>query len=444
VSVPDADGPDGEADGTAVRAGALVAEGEARLHAEASRHLPRNFVVLLLHGLLGQTGFRMIQAPTFIPSYVFLLSGSELVVGLARAAQALGQFVTPVLSANLAEHRRRVMPMALFVGGGMRVQILGIALAGFFLGPPADVWAVVVFLGLFGFFLGMQGVVFNVLVSKAVPVERRGLLQGLRATLGAVAGAGVAGFGGALLAREALGDGYAAVFLLSFALTAAGLLVFAFLREPDAPSLRDATPLGRRLGQLPQLLRSDPAFVRYLLARSLGVLGRMAMPFYIVFVQGRLGLTGEQLGQVTVVWILSQGLLNLAYGLVADRRGFRTTFLVALVVWSAAALGLLRAESFGEVLVAFVGLGAGLGGFMMSSQNLVLEFGSRENLPMRIAVANSASEAVGIVAPILGGLLAAGAGFPTLVAVAVTAKAAAFAVVLLWVDEPRHRDDQPL
>jgi len=399
--------------------------------------------VLLLHGMLGQTGFRIIQAPTFIPSYVYLLSGSELVVGLARAAQALGQFVTPILSASLAEHRRRVMPMALFVGGGMRIQILGISLAGFFLATQANVVAVIVFLGLFGFFLGMQGVVFNVLVSKVVPVERRGLLQGLRGALGSVCGAAVGGVGGALVAREALGNGYASVFGLSFLLTAAGLCVFAFLREPDAPTPREPTPLGSRLGELPTLLRADPAFTRYLLARSLGVLGRMAMPFYIVYANAKLGLSGGQLGQLTAVWVLAQGLLNLGYGLVADRRGFRTTFLIAMLVWMGAAVLLLRAGDFFDLLVAFVGLGAGLGGFMMSSQNLVLEFGSRQNLPMRIAVANSASEAVGIMAPLLGGVLAASVGHPALIGVAIAAKGLAFAVVLLWVDEPRHRDDQP-
>ncbi|MBW2313461.1 MAG: MFS transporter [Deltaproteobacteria bacterium] len=419
-------------------------DGEAALQAEAGRNLKRNFAVLIVHGLLGQTGFRMIQAPTFIPTYIFLLSGSELVVGLARAAQAFGQFLTPILSANLVEHRRRVMPIAFLVGGGMRVQVLGIALAGFFLGTQANVIAVCVFLGLFGFFLGMQGVVFNLLVSKVVPVGRRGVLQGTRGALGAIAGAVVGGIGGGLVARDAFGNGYAAVFLLSFVFTALGLVSLAFIREPDSPSLRDATPLGRRLTQLPHLLRSDPSFTRYLLARSLGVMGRMAMPFYIVYVNARLDLTGRQLGELTVAFVLSQGLLNLAYGLVADRRGFRFTFLVALAVWMAAGGMLLVADSYAQVLVAYFALGAGLGGFMMSSQNLALEFGSRANLPMRIAVANSASEAVGIAAPLLGGFLAVFAGYPTLIGVAIGFQAIAFGVTLFFVDEPRHRTQQPL
>jgi len=161
-------------------------------------------------------------------------------------------------------------------------------------------------------------------------------------------------------------------------------------------------------------------------------------------VGSRMELSGSQIGQLTAAFVLAQGVLNLAYGLVADRRGFRFTFLIALAVWMAAGLSLLRADAFAQVLLAYVGLGAGLGGFMMSAQNLVLEFGSRANLPMRIAVSNSASEAVGIVAPLLGGLLAASFGFAAPVVLAVGFQALAFTVAFFFVDEPRHRDEQPL
>lgn len=415
--------------------------GEAALREHARRHLPRNFAVMLVHGLLGQTGMRILQAPTFIPAYAFLLSGSDLVVGAVRASQAFGQFLSPVLGANLVEHRRRALPMTLFVGAGMRVQILGIALAGFFLGTEANVPALCIFLGLFGFFLGMQGVLFNVLVSKVVPIERRGGLQGMRAALGSLAGALVGGVGGTLVARDVLGNGYASVFLLSFTLTALGLLAFAFLREPDSPAPRVATPLARRFGELPALLRSDPAFTRYLLARSLGMMGRMAMPFYIVFIGTRMELAGDQLGVLTVAFVLAQGMLNLGFGLLADRSGFRRSMLLALVVWMGASALLLAGDDFRTVVVAYVGLGAGLGGFMMASQNLVLEFGARVDLPMRVAVANSASEAVGIFSPLIGGLIAARSGYPTLIAVAMGFMALAFVVVWRWVDEPRHRPD---
>ena len=417
--------------------------GESRLQEYAQRHLRRNYTAHLFHGMLGQAGFRLIQLPTFIPLYVHMLSGSDLVVGLARACQATGQFLTPIFSANLIEHRRRVMPVAFLVGGAMRIQILGIALAGFWLSREHNVVAVCLLLGLFGFFLGMQGVVFNFLVSKVIPVERRGVLQGLRNALGGVVNAGVAVYGGLLVERNALGNGYAATFLISFALTAAGLLTLAFMKEPESPSVRDPSPLLRRLRELPHLLRSDPGFTRYFLARALGTLGRTSMPFYILLAQQRVELSGVVLAQLSVAFTLAQSVVNVGWGMLADRRGFRAAFLASIAAWTLASVVLLVAHDPLTITLGYLGLGAGLGGFMMTGQNLVLEFGSRANLPMRIAVANSASELMNVVGPLLGGLLAAVFSYQAAIGVAVAFKVLAFGVTAFWVDEPRHRVDGP-
>lgn len=86
-----------------------------------------------------------------------------------------------------------------------------------------------------------------------------------------------------------------------------------------------------------------------------------------------------------------------------------------------------------------LGLGAGQGGFMMSSQNLVLEFGSRGNLPMRIAVANSASELLGGLGTLAGGVLASAASMVAVFWAGIAFQAAAVVWVTLFVRDPRHR-----
>ena len=50
------------------------------------------------------------------------------------------------------------------------------------------------------------------------------------------------------------------------------------------------------------------------------------------------------------------------------------------------------------------------------------------------------SGAVGIVSPLLGGVVAARYGYPALVWLAVGFQALAFATTWRFVDEPRHRD----
>ena len=99
-------------------------------------------------------------------------------------------------------------------------------------------------------------------------------------------------------------------------------------------------------------------------------------------------------------------------------------------------------EDGGSLVAVYLGLGMGMGGFQLASQNLVLEFGRRRNLPMRIAVANSASELVAAIGAVLGGVLAATLGYFSVFRIAIGFQLVAMAIVLFFVDEPRNRRGQ--
>ena len=402
-------------------------------------NLRRNYLVYLFHGVLGQTGMRLINMPTFIPAYIHLLSGSDFVVGLARSLQYLGMFLTPLLGAKIVESRRRVLPITLVVGAAMRVQVAGVALAGFFLPDPWRLVAICTFLTLFGGFLGMQGVAFSFLLSKLIPVERRGVLVGLRVFSGGLVSAGVAGLGGWFVAEQTLGDGYATTFALAFVLTTAGLLILTRVREPETPNPREPEALRERLRALPALLRSDPAFTRYFVARALATMGRMSLPFYALHAKDLIGLSGEMLGVLSTSFLLAQTGTNLTWGWLADRTGFRLVFLASLSVWVFATIGVFGSSSLGHFAAVFAVLGTGLGGFQLSAQNLVLEFGERDDLPMRIGIANSASELVGAVGPLVAGGLAVLVSYHAVFACSIAFQLGAIAIIVAYVDEPRRR-----
>ncbi len=423
---------------------------EAEYQAEVRRNLPRNFTAHILHGLLGQTGFRLVNAPTFLPAYVLILSGSEFVVGLARACQYLGMFLSPLLGANLIEHRKKVLGVGLMVGMAMRLQVLGLAIAGLLLAPSTTVVAICLFLFLFGFFMGMQGVIFNYLMSKVIPVERRGFLMGLRNSLSGLTAAGVALLGGAYFVEpNVLGNGYAATFLLAFVLTCLGLSMLLMLREPEPPIVRSQVPLLDRLKELPALMRADRGFTVYFVCRALATMGRMAVPFYILYVgdvigtpneDGKLIPSGSDVGVLSTTFIIANSTTLFLWGLMADRTGFRMVFLSALGLWIASVLGLMTAATSLPVFaLGFFGIGAGMGGFQMAAQNMVLEFGTREDLPMRIALANSAQEFVGFLGPLIGGVIVVFFGKQAVFATAIFLQLSAMVLVMIHVDEPRHR-----
>ena len=90
-------------------------------------------------------------------------------------------------------------------------------------------------------------------------------------------------------------------------------------------------------------------------------------------------------------------------------------------------------------VLVFVGVGASVQGFQNASMNLTLEFGDREDLPVRIALANTASEVAGTIGPLLGGLLAAFWHYEAVFIVSVAFLAVGGVVVRIYVPEPRLR-----
>jgi MFS family permease len=417
---------------------------ERRFQIQVQRNLTRNYLAHLAHGMLSQTGFRLLNAPTFMPAYIMLLSGgSNLAVGLSSALQSFGMTLTPLIGANLIEHRKRVLPVAFSTGWGMRGMILAISLTGLLLPTPWALWALLFFLGVFGLFQGMQGVIFNFLMAKLIPSSKRGRLTGLRNFLAGIISALIAWISGQFLVGQTpTAAGYSYTFLLAFVLTSIGLSSLTAVREPEPPSVRPKQDLRTRLGQVPALLRDDRDFTRYFAARALATMGRMAMPFYILHEGHATALSGSTLGILTFAFTIAGTFSNLLWGPLGDRYGFRASFLSSIGLWvGATALLMLVSGTLWVTVIVFVGIGAAVQGFQNASQNMTLEFGSRDDLPVRIAIANTASELAGTLGPLLGGVLAALAGYRAVFAVSILFLALGGGVVARYVPEPRKQGD---
>ena len=405
---------------------------------DIQRHLKRNVVAQLLHGMLGQTGFRLVQAPTFLPAFLFSLSGSDLIVGIARSLQAFGTVISPVIGASLIGHRSRILNVTLGMSALMRLQILGMALAGFFLGADATVLAFITLMTLMGFFQGMSQVTMNSLRARVIPVKRRGIVSGARNFLAGITSAGVSYVAGAYFIQDnVLGNGYASVFLLAFVVTSFGLGALAITREPVAVPVRPReSPLAALSGFKP-LLRENPAFAHFFFARALGSFGRMALPFYILFAGTRMEITGEMLGLVTTIWMLVASTTNLLWGAIADRKGYRIVLIATLALWTASHVFIVFAQTLSDIIVFFVIMGMASGGFNQAGQNMVLEFGRFEDVPLRLAASGTAVNIVGTIGPFLGGLVVVAWSYTSLFLLTVVLQLIALIMIVTWVPEPR-------
>lgn len=414
-------------------------EREAQFSAEVERDLRRNMVANFTHGMLGMTGFRIIYAPTLIPAYLLLMTGSSLVVGLGQALLQLGILLTPLISAAALEHRSRILPAAIRYGTLMRGAVLGLALSGYFLGGWLLVLATLLCLALLGLFNGMQRVAFQMLIGKLIPIDRRGRLQGWRNLMGGGIAAILSYTAGKWLIDEnVLGNGFATTFLLAFVLTSLGLLALRFgVREPESPAVRPKTTLRRRIGDIPQLL-SDHNYRWFVIAQGCAMAGLIAAPFYILIASQIMALDGATIGLLSLTFIGADTLSNPLWGYAGDRFGYRSTMIASLLTTIAGIVLLGIAASPVLIIIAFAAFGIGSAGYGMSAQTMVLEFGSREDMPMRIAISTMAEGGVLTAAPLLGGLVFATLGPHALLMAAGVIMAAALVLIVKMVSEPRH------
>jgi MFS family permease len=385
---------------------------EAEVVAEVERNLPGNFAALLAHGLLGQTGFRLVNAPTFLPHFASQLAGNASGGTVMRAVQSLGQFLSPLAAVSVVEHRSHAKRVGVVFGSAMRVQILFLALVALFVPRPrVALWLVWLFVGLFGLAQGLQGVAFQVVMAKVIPIERRGRLLGLRDLTSGVVLIGVAAIGGYLIERFGFFAGNGYTFLLAFGLTSLGLGAFARVREPAGRELRDPMPLRKRVRELPALLRAEPDFRRFLSARLFASAARGVLPLYIVWIGREFGMTGARLGTFTIVFSIAQSGSTLGWGWLGDRSGYKRVFQLSNVFGLAGTSLLLVSSSVWMASFTYALVGAGLGGFMLAGSNLVLEFGTERERAMRIAAHNASTELVGMLGFLAAGLLADSVSF---------------------------------
>lgn len=409
---------------------------------EVEANLKRNYAANFVHGMLGLTGFRLLYAPTLMPAYIHLLTGSAALVGLGQALLQFGAVLSPIIGASRIEHRPRILPYAIRVGSLMRVQILGLAVSAWLLSGLPLLIATMLFLFLLGVFTGMQRVVFQMVIAKVIPIDRRGRLQGWRNLAGGGIAAGLAYFAGhVLIERNVLGNGYATTFMLAFVLTSLGLLVLQFfMREPDAAQVRAQKPVAERVREFPALL-ADQDYRWFIIAQGLAIAGRIAAPFYVLFASQQLGveLNGALIGLLSLAFLGADTLSNLLWGNLGDRYGYRITFMFAVATWIAALVLMLLARTEALVVISFCGLGAASSGYLMSAGTMVLEFGETYDIPMRLALSTTVEGAISAVVPLIGGVIVYTLGYATLACVAVVLLSASLLILLAKVREPRRR-----
>jgi MFS family permease len=288
----------------------------------------------------------------------------------------------------------------------------------------------------FGLGGGMIATAWQDLVARCFPVERRGRFWGVTSFVGTGMGTAGAALSTWLLAAFP----FPTSFVYLFAIAAVAFLIswisLALAREPVRATTEPRQTAGAFPGDIPNIIRRDHNFRRFLLARSLLALGRLGTGFVTVSAIHRWQVPDSTVGLYTVAMLVGQTLGSLGVGFMADKKGHKLSLELAAIASALAFAAAWLAPAPEWIFVTFFLLGFNLGATIVSGTLVSLEFSTPERRPTYVGLANSVTGLTAIVAPLLGAWLAS-VDYGWLFALTAAVNLTASIVMRRWVREPR-------
>ena len=414
------------------------------LDAEMQQNLRWNFTFNVLDGAFFWLGLSFISTATILPLFVSKISPNPLLIGLLAMIGQSGWYLPQLFTAGWIEQLPRKKPVVANLGFFTeRLPLFFLPLAAL-LAVSHPTWALIVFFTAFaahGLGAGVVAPAWTDLIGRCFPVDLRGRYFGISSFIGTGLGAVGAIYSGRLLGAYPFPFNFALSFTLAIVFITLSWIFLELVREPTRPIPDEVVEQrGRSWRKIRNIVRTDENFRNYLLVRLLAAFGTMAAGFVTVAAIQRWAIADSQVGYFTAALLIGQTLGNLIAGVVADRHGHRLSLMISISITVTAYLLALVAPSPVWYNAVFLLMGVGAGMMIVSGVLINLEFSRPEHRPSYVGIANTTNGVGNMLAPLIGGLLAA-VGYNFLFAAAAGFGILALLIMISVVNEPRRKTE---
>lgn len=415
----------------------------AALQSILRRNLRHNVAANLADGATfgGAVGFASFG--TILPLFVSQFTQSATLIGLVPAIHAVGWQLPQLFTANATARLRRYKPAVLFYTVHERLPFLCLAFIA--LTSPrlnanlvlALTFAMLVWQGLGG---GLTANAWQSMIAKIIPTDNRGTFLGAQAALANLAFSLTAVAAGYVLDIVSSPRGFALCFLLASVFMALSYLSLAFTREPADTEKVIPEKSAAPWAGAGRVLRANPNFSWFLGVRVLQQFGTMSFAFYIVYGLSRFKLDPVTAGFLTATLAITQTIGNASMGWLGDRLGHRSMLIVGALAGTGSSLLVLTAPSPAWLYPAFALAGITNVSIWTIGMAMTVDFGSEEERPIYIGLANTLVAPATILAPVVGGLLAEARGYSATFALSAAICLMAVGILLAAVRDPAHQN----
>ncbi|RMH63097.1 MAG: MFS transporter [Calditrichaeota bacterium] len=374
-------------------------------------HEKRNMLAGVWHGTFVKFGTAFSQENSVLPSFIYSLTGSQLLVGLLSTIQRIGVVVPQIFLAHFLSRRpckKKYLVFAIFTRASVWFFM---GLAVWFLADTApELTTFLAFVLLTAFFAaGSLGqLVYSYLLSSTVSPPRRGRFFGWINLTG-----GLAGIAAGYLSRGILAtadNGTLHTYGILFLVTATGLAVaglgFIFMKEQRPENFKPAPAFRAYFKDALKVVGHNRLFRHVLVVSVLNASVFLILPFFVVLARQQLHVRDADIGFFVMMQVGGEMAGGMMWGAVADRYGYRKVLMGVATVYTVLPLyAMLSAIYFPSVyMLTFLLLGSALKSAENGVRNYLLEMTDSQMVPTLIALKNTLS-APTLFYPFLGGAL---------------------------------------
>lgn len=368
-----------------------------------------NYIVNLLDGAFFGFGIGFASFTGIVQLFVGTLTNSATLFGLVPAIHSAGWQLPQVLVARRLQRMERFRPYVMFMTIQERLPFLGMALTAWMvptIGSEAALWIIFLLLIWQGLGGGLTANAWQNMIAKIIPSDYRATFLGLQSAAANLLAAGSSSLAGMILFYIQYPTNYAGCFVLAGVSMAISWIFLNMTRESNRPIEPDVPMQGSLWSNIRSILSRDKGFRWFVIVRMLFQFALMASAFYTIYPTKKLGMTTDAVGVLLSELLIAQVLANPLLGWVADRFSRKLALQIGLLAGLIGAIMAWLAPNASSFYIIVILSAIANVAFWVITMALTLDYGTEQERPTYVGIANTLIFPATFGAPLIGGWLA--------------------------------------
>ncbi len=370
-----------------------------------------------------------------------------LLIGLIGAMAPLGWHLPQLLTAGYIETLKRRKPFVLAAGILQRLPFLFMGVVAYLLGTYGGDWLLALFFiayGLQTFSAGLVATAWQELMATVIPPLRRGMFFGTAFLVGGILMVVGGQLGGLALEWYPRPLNYTICFVVCFLITMISWGFLSQTRECETVPPKPRTGLRAYLRHLPQVIRENRNWRRYILSQAAIAPAGMAAIFVPIWGRLDLAIIDYEIGVMTSCAAAGETIANPLLGYLGDRRGHKVCLELATFAHILAMAAVLVFPNRVGLYLSLVLIGFYNAGRKVSATAIAFEFCEPADRPTYIGLTNTLLGPFFALGSIAGGILIIIFSYEVVFALSLVVAGGGVLFLAKGVHEPRHENNHLL